>query len=102
MKFPVSIVAFLVLAPAVPAGCGAAQASKAQFSEVCLEKMGGSQAKCACYVDSLSASLSPDQFNKTAQAVIDNRRFVGLLPEELNRDGTIESATTTAAKTCFG
>ena len=64
--------------------------------------MGVTLAKCACYVDSLSAALSPDEFNKTAQAVVDNRRFVGLVPEELNRDRVIESATTTAAKTCFG
>ena len=101
MKLPVSLVALLALASAMPAGCGA-QAGKAEFSEVCLEKMGGSQAKCACYVDSLSAALSPDEFSKAAQAVVDNRRFVGLVPEELNRDRVIESATTTAAKTCFG
>ena|SRR6185503_14155837 len=102
MKLPVSLVAFLALASAMPAGCGGAQAGKAEFSEVCLEKMGGSQTKCACYVDSLAATLSPDEFSKAAKAVVDNRRFVGLVPEELNRDRVIESATTTAAKTCFG
>lgn len=100
MKHPVSLVACLVLASAMAAACSA-QAGEAEFSQVCMEKMGGSQAKCACYVKSVLAELTPDKFNKFAQGVVDNRRFAGLMTEALENDQAISAAASNATKTCF-
>ena len=101
MKRLVSGVASLALVMAMAAACSAAKAGKAEFSEVCMQKMGGSQAKCSCYVDSVMAGLEPDQFSKAAQAVFDNRQDVGMVPEALQRDTVISTALNTAAKACF-
>src|SRR5262249_29497129 len=49
VKRSVSLVASLVLAVAV-SGCGAVKATKAEFTQVCLKRLGNAQAKCSCYV----------------------------------------------------
>jgi hypothetical protein len=100
MKRPVSLVASLALA-AVAGACGAAEAGRAEFTEICLDRMGGAQEKCSCYVASIEKELSPENFARVAQAAYDNRRFNGMLPAQVSTDPAIGSAVQTATMSCF-
>lgn len=102
MKRPVSLVASLGMGMALASACGAAQAGKTQLTEVCLDRMGGSQANCSCYVEAIEKELSPELFQRVAQGAYDNRRYSGMVPAEVSRDPAIGSALQTATTTCFG
>jgi hypothetical protein len=102
MTHRVSLAASLVLACALPAACDASRPGKTEFVEVCVQKMGGAaQERCTCYVDSILAEVSPDQFFATAEAVVDNRRFTGLIPEQVRRDPAVNTAIATATNSCL-
>ncbi|HVY88656.1 MAG TPA: hypothetical protein VG942_07300 [Hyphomonadaceae bacterium] len=100
MKRPVSLVASLVLVIAA-GGCGAAKATKADFAQVCLQRLGNAQAKCTCYVDSIEKALSPEKFATVAQGVYDNRQFTGMIPESVMGDAQISGAITDANTACL-
>jgi len=100
MKRPVSLVASLVLAVSASA-CGAAEAGRAEFTEVCLDRMGGAQEKCSCYVASIEKELSPEDFARVAKAVHENRRFTGMLPAHVSSDPAISPVVQTATMSCF-
>jgi hypothetical protein len=101
MKRPVSVVASLGLAVVVASAC-AAQAGKAELTQVCLDRMGGSQANCSCYVEAIERELSPELFQRVAQGAYDNRRYSGMVPVALSREPAIGSALQTATTACFG
>jgi hypothetical protein len=102
MKRPVSLVVSLGMAVAVASACGAAKAGKTQLTEVCLDRMGGSQTNCSCYVEAIEKELSPELFQRVAQGAYDNRRYSGMVPAEVSNDPAIGSALQTATSTCFG
>ncbi len=102
MKHHVSLVASLGVALIVASACGAAKAGKTELTEVCLDRMGGSQANCSCYVEAIERELSPELFQRVAQGAYDNRRYSGIVPAEVSRDPAIGSALQTATTTCFG
>ena len=66
MKHPVSLVASLGLTAVLVGACGGTTAGKVELTEVCLDRMGGSQTKCSCYVDAIEKELSPDLFARVA------------------------------------
>ena len=100
MERRVSLVTPLALA-LVAGACGAAEAGRAEFIEICLDRTGGAQEKCSCYVASIENELSPENFARVAQAAHDNRRFNGMLPAEISSDPAIGSAVQTATMSCF-
>jgi hypothetical protein len=100
MTIRVSFFASFGLAALAVAACGA-QPGKEEFVEVCMQKMGGVQDRCTCYVDSVMAAVTPDQFTETARAVVDNRRFSGFIPEAARRDSAVDSAIATATASCL-
>ncbi len=82
MKRPVSLAASLisaVLLAALPtAGCSAAKTpGKEDVAQACMERMGGVQQRCDCYVATIEKSLTPDQFTQLAKGAYDNRNYAG-------------------------
>ena len=92
MKRPVSLVASLGLAVVMASACSGAKAGKTELSEVCLDRMGGAEANCSCYVQALEEGLSPELFQRVAQGAYDNRRYSGMVPVALSSDPAIGSA----------
>lgn len=72
----VSAVTSLLAATACLSACSQ-QAGKTELTDVCLEKFGGNSEMCDCFIGSMEASLTSDQFAELSQAVYDNRRFSG-------------------------
>ncbi|MDZ4759546.1 MAG: hypothetical protein SGJ21_00550 [Alphaproteobacteria bacterium] len=103
MKRPVSIVASLLAFSSVLSACGASAAGKTEFTEVCLSRMGNSQEKCGCYVSSIEAALTPEQFARLAKAAHDNRQYSGSswLPQSVHADTEISDALSSATATCL-
>jgi hypothetical protein len=104
MNRPVSLVASLLIATAMPvtlAGCGAAPAGKAEFASVCLDRMGKQQEKCSCYVDTIEKELSPEQFAAVAKGAQENRRMSSMLPESLMSQPAVSEAVLSATTQCF-
>ena len=104
MNRPVSLVASLLIAAAMPAtlaGCGAAPAGKTEFASVCLDRMGNQQAKCSCYVDSIEKELTPEQFAAVAKGAQENRRMSSMLPESLMSQPAVSDAVVNATTACF-
>lgn len=102
MKRPVSVVASLGLAVVFASACSAAKAGKTELTEVCLDRMGGSQANCSCYVEAIERELSPELFQRVAQGAYDNRRYSGMVPVALSSEPAIGSALQAATASCFG
>ena len=103
MKRPVSLVASLLIASAMPvtlAGCGAAPAGKTEFASVCVDRMGNQQ-KCSCYVDSIEKELSAEQFAAVAKGAQENRRMSAMLPESLMSQPAVSDAMLNATNQCF-
>jgi hypothetical protein len=103
MKRPVSLVASLVSAVILVSGCGAAKVGKTEFADICMKRMGNQQAKCSCYVDTIQASLTPEQFTTLVQGAYEVRDLGGSswLPAKVQSDPTISDALNKGTKACF-
>lgn len=104
MKRPVSLVASLVLATLMAASCsGAKVAGKADLADACMKRMGHQQAKCDCYVETVQASLTPEQFAVLTQGAYDARDFggSGWLPAKVQSDPAISNALNSGTQACF-
>jgi hypothetical protein len=99
MTYRTSLAASLALAALALAACGG-KPGKAEFVEVCMQKAGGAQ-ECNCYVDNLHASVTAEQFDQMAKAVVDNQRFGGFIPAGVRRDATVDSAIASASASCL-
>lgn len=101
MKRPVSFVS-LVLAAGLMAGCGAQAAGKAEFAEVCTERIGSAE-KCACYTDSVEKGLSPELFSRVATGAHQMRDMAGSdwIPATVTKEPAISAALAEATTACF-
>jgi hypothetical protein len=68
-----------------------------------MERMGGVQEKCDCYVASIEQALPPDQFARLAQGAHDNRNYAGAdwLPNDVSRVPAISTALHQATVSCL-
>lgn len=98
MKRPVSLVASLVVLGMLSA-CGEAAVGKDQLATLCGEKAGGSL-NCSCFATALQTNLAPEQFQKVAKAIDENRRFTGFIPANLADDEAIGASISQAQTSC--
>jgi hypothetical protein len=103
MKLRVSLGASLLFAAAALAACGGKPPGKADLAQACMERMGGVQEKCDCYVASIEQALPPDQFARLAQGAHDNRNYAGAdwLPNDVSRVPAISTALHQATVSCL-
>ena len=100
MKRSVSLVASLVFVLGIVVGCSSeATVGKDQLATLCGEKAAGSL-NCSCFTDTLETSLEPEQFARVAKAIDENRRFSGLVPNEIANDATLGTPVTQAQLSC--
>jgi hypothetical protein len=104
MKRHVSLGASLVGVGALAllaAGCGKPP-GKADLAQACMQRMGGVQQKCDCYVASIQQALSPDQFNVLAQGARDYAGYAGdWLPNNVSSIPAISTALQQATVSCL-
>ena len=81
------------------AACSAAAVTKDQVAAICKDKAAGNT-NCTCFSDALAKNLTPEQFNKVAQGIEDNRRFTGFIPADLADDATIAATIASAEQSC--
>ena len=103
MKRHAWIVASLIAMTALATGCGGKPPGKAELAQACMQRMGGVQQKCDCYVASIEKALTPDQFSQLAQGVYDNRNYSGAdwLPNNISRIPAIGAALHDATASCL-
>lgn len=101
MKRPVSLVASLVfvLGTFSVTACSEAPIGKEQLATICGEKAGPSL-NCSCFSDALQTNLAPEQFQRVAKAIDENRRFTGLVPDNLAVDASVGESITQAQMSC--
>jgi predicted component of type VI protein secretion system len=100
MKRSVSLVASLVTAMGMLAACSSETAvGKDQLATLCGEKS-SSSLNCSCFTDQLETNLAPEQFARVAKAIDQNRRFSGLVPNEIANDATLGTTVTQAQLSC--
>lgn len=101
MKRPVSLVASLalVLGTFSVSACSEAPIGKEQLATICGEKAAGAL-NCSCFTDALQTSLAPEQFQKVARAIDENRRFTGLVPDSVAGDASLGDSVTQAQVSC--
>jgi hypothetical protein len=105
MKRRVSLGASLVAAvalAALAAGCSGKPPGKADLAQACMQRMGGIQPKCDCYVASVEQALSPEQFKQLAQGVRDYSGYSGdWLPNNVSSVPAISTALHQATLSCL-
>lgn len=101
MERPVSLLASLVfvLGTSSVSACSEAPIGKEQLATICSEKA-ASTLNCSCFTDALQSSLAPEQFQKVAKAIDENRRFTGLVPDSVAGDASLGDSITQAQMSC--
>lgn len=68
-----------------------------------MQRMGGVQQRCDCYVATIEKALTPDQFTELAKGAYDNREYAGAdwLPNNVRSVPAISTALQTAATSCL-
>jgi hypothetical protein len=102
MKRHAWLVASLVAATTLAASCGGKPPGKADLAQACMQRMGGVQQKCDCYVASIEKALPPDQFNQLAQGARDYAGYSGdWLPNNVSSIPEISTALHQATLSCL-
>lgn len=99
MKRPVSLVASLVFTLGTLAACSAEAGGGDQLATVCGEKA-SSSLNCTCFSTALQTNLAPEQFERVARAIGENRRYTGFIPANLADDATIGASISAAQASC--
>ncbi len=95
-------VAPLIFASIALASCGGTTAGRAEFVEVCQEKMSGGAERCDCFADSIQANISEDEFASLAQGVHDQRSLSGdWIPGAARANKATGKAIMEATTACF-
>jgi hypothetical protein len=102
MKRLAWLVPSLIATTALVASCGGKPPGKADLAQACMQRMGGVQEKCDCYVASIEKALSPADFSQLAKGAREYEGYSGdWLPSNVSRIPTISTALHQATLSCL-